>query len=382
MQQKFSLHLSLFIGFTFLFSSCSRDDDEIIIPPMEFANPDFQKDYDLILDDTLVLSPQILNLPQTVSFSWILNEDIISSQQNLNRVMTESGTFQLEFKAVAENDSISRFFQLTVNDPFDLYFRPITENSSEYISEIIEYKPAPGQYINATYGTPEDAIKIIGGKSSVLSLGAWGGYVIFGFDHTVENMSDAKDFVVYGNAMNGLSEPGIVQVSFDENGNGIADDVWYELMGSAHKTEETISDYEVIYTNPGEYANVPWLDNQEKKDSVMVNAYHKQNYYPLFIDDQEDVTFAGTRVYPTVKLEGFASIEALDWGYVDNYDSEYSMYGGNAMEIDWAVDKEGNPVDLKGIDFVKVYTGAQGNAGWLGEISTEIKGASDLSMLR
>ncbi|GHA37955.1 hypothetical protein GCM10007103_19410 [Salinimicrobium marinum] len=349
---------------------------------MEFANPEYQKDYDLMINDTLLLKPEVLNLPQTVSFSWILNDDKISSQQNLKQVMTESGTFKLEFKAVADSDSISRLFQITVNDPYELYFRPKTESSSEYISEIIEYKPAPGQYINATYGTPEDAEKIIGGKSKILSLGAWGGYVIFSFDHTIENKSDTKDFVVYGNAMNGLSEPGIVQVSFDENGNGLADDAWYELLGSAHKAEETILNYEVTYTNPGEYANVPWVDNQETKDSVMVNAYHKQNYYPLFIDEQEAVTFAGTRIYPTVKLEGFASIDALDWGYVDNYDSEYSVHGGNAMEIDWAVDEEWNPVNLKGIDFVKVYTGAQENVGWLGEISTEIKGASDLSMLR
>lgn len=52
------------------------------------------------------------------------------------------------------------------------------------------------------------------------------------------------------------------------------------------------------------------------------------------------------------------------------------------MEIDWAVDNQSKSVKLKGIDFVKIYTSAQYNAGWLGELSTEVKGASDLSMVK
>ena len=40
----------------------------------------------------------------------------------------------------------------------------------------------------------------------------------------------------------------------------------------------------------------------------------------------------------------------------------------------------GNYVKLPGIDFVKVYTGTNQEAGWLGEISTEVGGAYDLWM--
>jgi len=45
---------------------------------------------------------------------------------------------------------------------------------------------------------------------------------------------------------------------------------------------------------------------------------------------------------------------------------------GDGMDISWAVDKDGNYVDLEKIDFVKVYTAGQVIAGWLGEWSTEV----------
>ncbi|MBI6121386.1 hypothetical protein [Salegentibacter maritimus] len=379
MQQKSFFKSLILIGGILLFSSCSKDDGPGIIP-MEFSDLNYQKDYELTLGDTLSINPEILNLPEGTGFSWKLGDDKVSEAQNLHYAPKQFGTFALQFKALANNDSLLRSYEVTVNDPYQLYFRPKTENSSKYISEIIEYKPAPGQYINKTYGSLESAEKLVGGKSAILSLGAWGGYVTFTFDHTIENREDAKDFVVYGNAMGGLSEPGIVKVSFDENGNGLPDDTWYELAGSAHQKEETILNYQLTYTNPKEYANVPWEDNQKNQDSVMVNPYHSQNYYPLFIEEKDKMSFNGTRVYPKVSLEGFASIDALEWGYVDNFDADYNTYAGNAMDLDWAVDDNMNPVALRGVDFISIYTGAQGNVGWLGEISTEIKGASDLSM--
>ncbi len=367
------------MGILFL-ASCSDEDDDAVAP-MFFTVTDYQAEYEQTLGDTLIIDLEIQNIPLSTEYTWKLDDTVISTTKNLDYVTETAGTFSLEFSATAANDSLYRLYQLTVNDPYDLYFRAKTESSSAYISEIIEYKPAPGQFINDSYGTMEDAENLVGGKSNLLSLGAWGGYVVFTFDHTIENREDAKDFVVYGNAMNGLSEPGIVQVSFDENGNGMADDTWYELAGSAHEAETTLLDYATTYSNPGEHADVPWVDNRDTTGSVLVSSYHSQNYYPLFIAEQEQVTFTGTRVYPTISSSGFVSIAALEWGYVDNYDAEYGTYGGNAMEMDWAVDANMDPVALKGIDFIKVYSGVQENAGWLGEVSTEIKGASDLSMM-
>ncbi len=50
----------------------------------------------------------------------------------------------------------------------------------QYISKVWEYKPAPGQFINAApVGLPHSAASIIGGIDGALSLGAFGGYVVY-----------------------------------------------------------------------------------------------------------------------------------------------------------------------------------------------------------
>lgn len=382
MQNKFSNYLLLFFGSFFLFTSCSDNDDEVITPLIAFASTEYQEVYDLTLGDDFTITPEIVNLTENTTFIWTINGQAIGDSQTLNYLPTTAEVFTLVFKATSGTTVIERNYQIKLIDPYALYFRAKTESSIAFISKVMDYKPAPGQFINSSFGNPEYAEKIIGNKTNTLSLGAWGGYVIFTFDHTIENRIDQKDFVVYANAFKGLSEPGIVEVSFDENGNGIADDTWYELAGSNYANERTIKDYEITYVNPEEYANVNWTDNKGSADNVAINTYHTQNYYPLFIPENKQVTFKGTRVFPVITTSQYVTIDPLDWGYVDNYDAEYSIYGGNAMEIDWAVDKNGTLVKLKGIDFVKVYTAAQYNAGWLGEISTEVKGAADLSMVK
>ena len=68
------------------------------------------------------------------------------------------------------------------------------------------------------------------------------------------------------------------------------------------------------------------------------------------------------------------------WGYTDSFSTgdDFEKNGYNSFDISWAVDKNGNKVELKTIDFVKVYSAQNINAGWLGEISTDIRGAVDL----
>ena len=73
----------------------------------------------------------------------------------------------------------------------------------------------------------------------------------------------------------------------------------------------------------------------------------------------------------------------FSFGYAECYgNSDYiADLKANLIDISNAVDGSGNPVSLTGIRFIKVQSGVFQIAGWLNEISTEISGAADLSLL-
>ena len=270
---------------------------------------------------------------------------------------------------------------------------------SPYISRVWEYCPAPGQFINTMPQYDEgDSAEDLRAKADeaiadnnrgMICLGAWGGYVVFGFDHMVVNSQTEYDFMIIGNAMyaaqshdesrqGGSSEPGIVMVSYDANGNGKPDDAWYELAGSEYYKPETKHHYSVTYYRTETYGDVSWRDSEGQTGVVPVNVYNKQNYYPLWAGDS--LRFTGSRIADNAINEGtetapYFVLYCYDFGYADNHPNNTDA---NKLCIRWAVDEEGNPVALPGIHFVKVYTAQQQVAGWLGETSTEISGAEDL----
>lgn len=287
------------------------------------------------------------------------------------------------------------------------YYRPATGSSSGFISKVLDYVPAPGQFINTDgLGNPAGAQTLIGGTDALVSLGGYGGYVVFGFDHSVDN-KEGDDIAIVGNALTNpgaeWSEPGIVMVSQDKNGNGLADDEWYELAGSQYDSAGTIKNYKIIYYNPKkeEATDVYWKDNQGKSGYVLMNWFHSQPYYPSFYANQDSIIFEGTLLKSTLVKE-YNDMYGTDLfvskpfksGYVDNGSPEYLAAieaegrGYNKFDIAAAIDKKGKKVTLKYVDFVKVYTGQNCNGDltndpdnpdrMMGEISTELSGAFDI----
>lgn len=270
---------------------------------------------------------------------------------------------------------------------------------SKYVSRVLEYHPAPGQFINEqNAGTPEAAQSLIGSTSSLLSLGSFGGYVVVGFDHAIEN-GEGADIGIYGNPNTGAgtewSEPGIVSVMQDKNGNGLADDgEWYELAGSEHSSPGIVRDYRITYYNPGTATeDISWKDNLGRQGKVLRNTFHPQQYYPLWISDQDSVSFSGTLLPPSLRSEGLNTNPPFAWGYADSGSEDFlksrAEYGRgyNTFDIAWATDKNGNSVDLKRVDFVRIMTAQNSNGSTgsetdggrqLGEISTEVSGVIDL----
>ncbi|MCT4647428.1 MAG: Ig-like domain-containing protein, partial [Carboxylicivirga sp.] len=288
---------------------------------------------------------------------------------------------------------------------FTLLFLFVCHSFSQvqYATRLIEYTPAPGQFINKSPGLPKNAQSILNGAAApgqMVSLGFWGGYIVLGFDQSIQNHPDnpyGVDFTVFGNPFLGSSEPGIVQVMKDENGNGKADDTWYELRGSDHFFSTTQRNYAITYTNPHGTKNVPWTDsNGQTGEVVYMNAFHSQEHYPMAAHfphiNQNNYTLRGTHLKSRTALGDVWVNYEFDYGYVDNKpikrnvskdipDNPYTLNitegcGGDAFDISWAVDKNNHPVTLDKIDFIKIYNGVTQNAGAIGEVSTEVCGVA------
>ena len=291
---------------------------------------------------------------------------------------------------------------ITIED----HYRAATDFSSEKWSEVFEYTPAPGQFIGETKSggftgeesTAADAVAYAEGRlteNKFVSLGGFGGYIVVGFDHSVDNAS-GYDLAVRGNAFNGSSEPGIVWVMQDENGDGEPNDTWYELAGSETGKAETKQNYSVTYFRPEtEGQPVKWRDSEGQEGEIdYLKTYHKQPYYyPTWIKE-DSYTLSGTclkaRNYDASGKGSYWVLPEYDWGYVDNFsptdrltseDNANAAANANHFDISNAIDANGNDVGLKYIDFVKVQTGVNSKSGWLGEVSTEVFGFYDYQMM-
>ena len=174
----------------------------------------------------------------------------------------------------------------------------------------------------------------------------------------------------------------------DVNGNGEPDDEWYELKGSEYGKEETIQFYAVTYYRPAAKGfDTQWTDNQGKTGCVdYLGTYHPQPfYYPEWIEE-DSYTLYGPRLASRTVYAGPGNWQNLpfDWGYVDNVGSDMvdkDNPSANAVKnyfrISDAVNPDGSAANLSHIDFIKVQTGVNAKAGWLGENSTEVFGFTD-----
>lgn len=276
------------------------------------------------------------------------------------------------------------------------YRRPATAASIATPDRVYEYTAAPGQFINeprsgfdgvTTAAAAAEYAAARLEKGLYVSLGAWGGYIVAGFDHSIAS-AEGAEFSVSGNMFDSSSEPGIVWVMQDTNGNGLPDDEWYELKGSEYGKAETLGDYAVTYYRPsGSGMSVRWTDNRGGEGEVPYIPFHKHDtYYPQWIE-ADSYTLYGVRLSPnthTDPVTGNIINGAYDWGYADNRGSDCET-GDNAeaaaakcyFDIANAVGADGTPANLQYIDFVKVQTAINFSTRLLGEISTEVLGMAD-----
>lgn len=254
---------------------------------------------------------------------------------------------------------------------------------------VVDYLCIGSQYTNVSYGTnPELTL-----TGSVKSLGNFGGYITYYYDNPLTDNPNNKygmDFYVVGNSMesniDSMAELGQVYVSEDGT-------TWYALAGSEHYEKNAHTDYTITYSR-GDDGKAYWSDNYGNKIDYAATAWPSASvYYMNDVASQDSYTFTGVSfdcqdgsiTGNSASTTSFAA--KAGFGYADYYASNISVTTladinpyvatpskANGFDLAWAVDKDGVPVDVSGMEFhyVKVATASNIYAGAFKEKSTEI----------
>lgn len=355
------------------------------------------------------LCPVISQL-DAVSFSWSVNGEKTDCDSRAF-VFTPSKAGEYIINVTVDGKATASVTVVCVTADESARHRAATGASQPTANRVFEWVPAPGQFIgdtrtggmNADITTHEKAVAWAESRleqKNYVSLGGFGGYIIVGFDHSIPATGNDYDFSIQANAFfnattgtGGSNEPGIVWVSQDVNGNGIPDDEWYELRGSETGKSTTLTGYAVTYYRPSApKMNVQWTDNTGAAGTIdYLQSFHTQDYYyPAWIEP-DSYTLRGTRLQAQTTYDsetGFWDNNAYPWGYADNMGSDCldsnDIAGGegqrNGFRIKNAMLPDGTAVTLGYVDFIRVQTGVNSKAGWLGEVSTEVYDFRDLSI--
>ncbi len=367
-----------------------------------------QTEYNVSIGRTIFIRPYWIKNTFDMTCKWSVDGKSVAQNVSteVSEAMPESGAYTFAYTPDKEGKhkvtltmtnhygTVVTNFTVNVCHPEGTYYRGST--GSVDCNKVYDFKAAAGQFVNEYYSayTMDEACAYAKERMQAkgyVSLGAWGGYLVVGFDHSIDNDGD-YNLQILGNAFKGSSEPGIIWVMQDENGNGLPDDTWYELKGSDYAS--SVQDYAVTYYRPNStHRPVAWVDNMGNSGQIDYLGFHTQDYYyPNWIES-DSYTLVGSRLTPkTVETSpGYWANGEFEWGYADNFsptdrltdDDNYNAeVMGNHMKISDAVRHDGKPANLKYIDFVKIHTGVNVKAGWLGENSTEVFGVQDYNMIK
>ena len=401
MKKNFT-HL-LLIAFAAVFTGCSSNDDK---PEQKLIAITLQDKY-----ETSTFS--ILNIPASAEvtspvYEWVLTKNpinqtkdsIVGNAKDLRFVAVYPGAYELTLNVSSGDKKGSKKTIVNVTNE--------VKNYSPYITSLFDFDPAPGMFANDLYKVgfkKEDILRTALGRineTSVgyqLDLGGFGGSIIVGFDHTVINVAGQSDFKVYGGDLSDKENPpapGLIYVAYDKNGNGKPDDdEWYEIIGSQHTKANTIKNFKITYHKKAAGAPVVvggpndmfsdrehiFCENNSPESYYMPRSKSRKEYYPLWAS-QTAVTYEGIKLnvdFVTAR-PGQAilwNFTPPKWGYANAVNPD--------IDIDWAVDKNGNKANLPGINFIKVVNCVSEPMGLCHQqssMATKFAGAADLHLLK
>lgn len=333
------------------------------------------------------------------AFSYKLSIPTDSAEYpTLTFTIGEGCTVKLGTKALTADENGNYTVKLTaseqkINVTLNGLTQPYAFSASKRVAngadKLVDYLCINSQYTNISYGFAGEGT--LGG--TLKSLGNFGGYATYYFEDGLTDDPANKygvDFYIDGNAFKdtttgtglGSMEPGQVWVSEDGN-------TWYALAGSQHYTN-AIWDYTVTYTKNG--SGTHWSDNYGNSDTSVPNRTFSWPLTSVYflneaLKDSDTITLSGILI-PSVKgmvgPDDFSTYSSgAKFGYVDvmqngtnnpyGYNDDYTN-ASSGFDLAWAVDGNGNPVDVSGKSFhyVKVVTASNIVAGAANEKSTEV----------
>ena len=252
--------------------------------------------------------------------------------------------------------------------------------SKELEYEVVEFLPAPGQFVNEGYSATTMAEACAYAEERFrnryfVSLGGFGGFVVVKFKTPIRNSEGDYDFGIYSNAFSGSSEPGVVWVAYDANKNGVADDEWFELRGSESEKATTLYNYSITYSRTDDATNIAWRDSRGESGVIERNSMHQQDYFPAWVTENE-YTLTGTLLPDNSEWSEKNQewvLHAFEWGYADNYSAtDLAADRANRFRISDAYTVNGEKANLPQIDFVKVQSATNVIHSVIGEVSTEV----------
>ncbi len=337
------------------------------------------------------LTPYCVENADGATYLWADNGTPVAGTMDYVFTASEQGLHTLTLTLSIDTFQVSQDILLRVCPPAGTYRREATARSQQMVTRIFEFVPAPGHQVNG-YRLTGDAFPancsheeacdtvlqhFLRGWST--SLGACGGYLVAGFDHSVA-VSGNYDLCIKGNPFDYQSEPGIIYVSQDVNGDGLPNDIWYELAGSEYGTESHTTGYAVTYYRPSQpHSATVWKDNKGGRGEIPYMSYWNPNpyYWQDWIDGSEKTYFGSCLASHVSYSGGISDLPPYPWGYADNLGSDYRNGTLGRMgyyKVENARTWDGQPAALEYFDFVKVQTAITGATPNLGEASTEVYG--------
>jgi hypothetical protein len=267
---------------------------------------------------------------------------------------------------------------------------PITKTASTtvhcYTGTVPAHKPFTTEKVGLRNFAPSQFTE--GGTGYGWSLGAAGGYWVYRVD-------PQPYYRISGNPMATWSEAGIVWVQEDKNGNGIPDEMWYELKGSdeyypsAKEYDKQITRrYAITYVKGTGAPTVNGYD-QVMRDIYWADSRGRSGKMgggwssPWGVTG-DWVTFTGTLLRDTgnIVTGDYSAFNEMG-GYVDcwAYGERWSTKDTYArFHVEDAMRADGTPAHLQNIRFIKVQTAILFYGGIFGDVSTEISGADFLGI--